>query len=129
MNDIVERLRSWQGNLCHSGTPKAECWEAADEIESLRSRTEMLLGLLDVRESELVAARSRLAKAEDDAALGRIALRFVDRAGDYCGVDPAERICDEFHAAMATEVERQRHDRGVFALRTDSATVTTGEPK
>lgn len=38
--------------------------DAVAEIESLQARVEMLLGLLDVRESELVAARSRLADKE-----------------------------------------------------------------
>ena len=54
---------------------------------------------------------ARLAEAERDAALGRIAMRFVDRAGDYCDVDPAERICDEFSKAMGDEVERQFRER------------------
>ena len=41
-----------------------------------------------------------------DAELGRTAMRFVDRAGDYCKEDPAERICDQFHGAMADVVDR-----------------------
>lgn len=47
MSDLIERLRSWQGNLCHAGTPKAECWEAADELERLRERAERAEAGLD----------------------------------------------------------------------------------
>lgn len=47
-------------------------------------------------------------ETESLAELGRIAMHFVDRAGDYCDQDPAEAICDEFYRAMAGEVERQR---------------------
>jgi hypothetical protein len=44
-------------------------------------------------------------------------MRFVDRAGDYCDVDPAERICDEFYKAMGEEVDRQWKER----IRRDAA--------
>lgn len=50
--------------------------------------------------------RQRTSKDHEDAELGRIAMRFVDRAGDYCKEDPAEKICDEFNAAMAEAVGR-----------------------
>lgn len=33
-------------------------------------------------------------------------MRYVDRAGDYCEVDPAEKICDEFSEAMGDVVDR-----------------------
>jgi hypothetical protein len=33
-------------------------------------------------------------------ALGNVALRFADRAGDVCPEDPAEKICAEFAAAV-----------------------------
>lgn len=36
---------------------------------------------------------------------GKIAMKFVDRAGDYCEVDPAEKICDEFYEAIADKVD------------------------
>lgn len=45
-----------------------------------------------------------------DAELGRAAMRFVDRAGDvHPGVDDAETICAEFHAAMSAVIERMPH--------------------
>lgn len=76
----------------------------------LNAGTDKYLGALEQAQA-LVAraenAEAALEEAERDAALGRIAIRFVDRAGDYCEVDPAERICDEFSDAMAAEVERQ----------------------
>ena len=45
-----------------------------------------------------------------DAELGRTAMRFVDRAGDvHPGIDDAETICAEFHAAMSAVIERMPH--------------------
>ena len=43
-----------------------------------------------------------------DALFGRVAMRFVDRAGDYCKEDPAEKICDEFNAAIHAAMEQQK---------------------
>ena len=68
------------------------------------------------------ALLAHLAEAERDAALGRIAIRYVDRAGDYCEQDPAERICDEFSKAMHDEVERQWQAR----VAQDAATSVSG---
>jgi hypothetical protein len=45
-----------------------------------------------------------------DAELGRVAMQFVDRAGDvHPGVDSAEKICAEFHAAMVGVLDRIPH--------------------
>lgn len=45
-----------------------------------------------------------------DAELGRVAMGFVDRAGDVRpGIDDAETICAEFHAAMSAVIERMPH--------------------
>jgi len=41
-----------------------------------------------------------------DAELGRIAMRFVDRAGDPCEDDPAYCICTEFHKAMCDQITK-----------------------
>ena len=54
-----------------------------------------------------------------DAELGRVAMRFVDRAGDYCKEDPAERICDDFHAAMSDVVDRWCAMRGMPSTKYD----------
>lgn len=41
-----------------------------------------------------------------DAKLGRTAMRFVDRAGDvHPGIDDAEKICADFHAAMSSVID------------------------
>ncbi len=53
----------------------------------------------------LVAERDAL---RADAELGRVALQFVDRAGDVCEQDPAERICEEFAIAMSAAIELER---------------------
>ena len=47
------------------------------------------------------ALQARIAELEKDAAYGRVAWRFVDRANDvHPGIDDAETICAEFSAAM-----------------------------
>ncbi len=43
-----------------------------------------------------------------DAELGRIAMRFDEPHGDYCDVDPAERICDEFYKAISDAVMKDK---------------------
>lgn len=53
--------------------------------------------------AQLAAANEQL---KIDAALGNVAMRFVDRAGDvHPGIDDAETICSEFHNAMAAELD------------------------
>lgn len=49
-----------------------------------------------------------LAEAEFDRELADTAMRFVDRAGDTCETDTAERICAEFHKAMSAVVFKYR---------------------
>lgn len=41
-----------------------------------------------------------------DKELAETAMRYVDRAGDYCPQDPAEKICDEFSEAMGDVIDR-----------------------
>lgn len=41
-----------------------------------------------------------------DHELANTAMRYVDRAGDYCKVDPAEKICDDFYNAMSDVIDR-----------------------
>ena len=51
---------------------------------------------------------------EQFAELGRIAMRFVDRAGDvHPGIDDAERICREFHQAMADAIDARFEGRAL----------------
>ncbi|WP_343743117.1 hypothetical protein [Herbaspirillum huttiense] len=48
------------------------------------------------------------------AELGRIAMRFVDRAGDvHPGIDDAERICRDFHQAMSDAIDAQFEGRAL----------------
>lgn len=63
-----------------------------------------------------------------DAELGRAAMRFVDRAGDvHPGVDDAETICAEFHAAMSAVIDRMPHVQRMNAANEDArATQKTG---
>lgn len=56
-----------------------------------------------------------------DAELGRVAMQFVDRAGDvHPGVDDAEAICAEFHAAMSAVIERMPHVQRMNAANEDA---------
>lgn len=73
--ELIERLRH--------GYPSKERIEAADLLEAQTKQIEAL---------------------QADAELGRIAMRFVDRAGDVADCDPAERICAEFYKAMGDAV-------------------------
>jgi hypothetical protein len=58
-----------------------------------------------VRWDSYAALEARCEELEIDAQFGRIAMQFVDRAGDYCDTDPASRICDEFHAAFCAQID------------------------
>lgn len=58
---------------------------------------------LEAQVTQLKAANESLKR---DASLGNVAMRFVDRAGDvHPGIDEAQTICDEFHAAMVAEMD------------------------
>lgn len=51
-------------------------------------------------------------KEKWDAELGRVAMRFVDRAGDvHPGIDDADRICQEFYEAMTAVINQMPHVR------------------
>jgi hypothetical protein len=67
---------------------------------------------LEWLETALAAAQSLVPRVPDqpDAELARVAMRFVDRAGDTCPEDPAEKICEEFYAAMCAVLDAQRGD-------------------
>lgn len=41
-----------------------------------------------------------------DRELAETAMRYVDRAGDYCQEDPAEKICDAFYSTMSDVIGR-----------------------
>jgi len=30
-----------------------------------------------------------------------VTMKYIDRIGDYCDVDPAEKICDEFYKSFS----------------------------
>jgi len=64
------------------------------------NRTTLYLSIVK-RTEKAVMDSDEIRKLRRLAAFGKVALRFVDRAGDHCKEDPAEKICDEFAAAMA----------------------------
>lgn len=52
-----------------------------------------------------------------DSKLARVAMRFVDRAGDTCKEDTAETICAEFNKAMRQAIrENQQPPTMIYAL-------------
>lgn len=64
---------------------KDECFETIDEL--IKERQQL---------------RANKDALERNARLGKVAMRFVDRAGDvHPGIDDAETICAEFYKAMS----------------------------
>lgn len=53
------------------------------------------------------AVRLERERSSLDVELGKVAMRFVDRAGDVADCDPAERICAEFYAAASEVCDRE----------------------
>lgn len=49
---------------------------------------------------DLAAAKAEMFRLEKDSAIGAVVWRFLDRMNDYCSVDPAETILDEFVIAI-----------------------------
>jgi hypothetical protein len=86
---------------------------AADMIALLRDKNFTMSGGSQFA-LEIVAALASSPQAQAqpdalDAILGRVAMRFVDRAGDvHPGIDDAETICAEFHAAMSAALQAAR---------------------
>ncbi|MGJ8491118.1 hypothetical protein ACSFB2_12890, partial [Glaesserella parasuis] len=80
----------------------------AQEMESLLALAERALELQDV------SAVIKECSDESFAELGRIAMRFVDRAGDvHPGIDDAERICREFYEAMSVAIDARFEGRSL----------------
>jgi len=51
--------------------------------------------------------RARIAQLETEAELGKVAMKFIDRAADvHPGIDDAETICEEFSKAMAQVLDK-----------------------
>ena len=67
---------------------------------------DLYLAWLEGHSSAMVDKDAEIAALREDAALGKIAMRFVDRAGDvHPGIDDAETICADFYVAMMKELE------------------------
>jgi hypothetical protein len=79
-------------NVSDLGTSSCEC-EAGDDYRAMLAA------------SPVPADREPV--TDLDAELGRTAMLFVDRAGDVApGIDDAETICAEFHAAMLAVLDK-----------------------
>lgn len=54
----------------------------------------------------MLVNRKDLKRLMDDAELGAVAMKFVDRAGDvHPGIDDAETICADFYEAMVAMLD------------------------
>jgi hypothetical protein len=82
--------------------------EAAAALERLEASLKDAARLVAISDAARVELEAEIAALRVDAELGRVALQFVDRAGDVCDEDPAERICEEFWIAMSAAVELER---------------------
>ena len=77
--ELLARLDSWQGELCHKGTPKYECYEAAAAIREREAEVERLrieLSLERDASANLEAEIERLRRLLDCRA-GRLLERGV----------------------------------------------------
>lgn len=104
-------------NTTASGAANAGLHALADRIEEAQGRAICISVESANYLRKALAASAPVAPAPQpadaeawDAELGRVAMRFVDRAGDvHPGIDDAERICAEFYAAMSAVIERMPH--------------------
>ena len=60
-----------------------------------------------VGDCQLGPLLAALEESERDAVVGRVVWKFVDRMGDHCEEDPAERILDEFYAAFNAAIAQE----------------------
>lgn len=91
-------------------------WDELGEDEKIEWAVECVHAAVAQRDAEDATYRERW-----DAELGRTAMKFVDRAGDvHPGVDDAEAVCAEFHAAMSAVIERMPHVQRMNAANEDA---------
>lgn len=91
-------------------------WDELGEDEKIEWAVECVHAAVAQRDAENATYRERW-----DAELGRTAMKFVDRAGDvHPGVDDAEAVCAEFHAAMSAVIERMPHVQRMNAANEDA---------
>lgn len=77
----------------------------------------------------MASARTPADSVREDAEVGRIAMRFVDRAGDpHPGIDDAETICREFYAAISEILNPRFQRRLDAALKQGDIDCTGGSP-
>ena len=89
-------------------------WQENDEATSVADLIQ-IAGQAALEKSTL-----QMQRLIDDAELGRIAMRYVDRAGDHCKEDPAEKICDELAAELGDTIDRQCAKRGMPSEKYDA---------
>lgn len=96
--DLIEVLRCIGSAICD---------EAADALEAQAREIEATERQVEILTDALAESRREGDGWRKDAALGRVAMRFFDRAGDvHPGIDDAETICADFHAAMEAELDK-----------------------
>ena len=110
----VETLMRWEGELDHI----AGAHHISDEIVALfNSQATAVEGEMEVMgwnhalpdgPSEPLCSRSKaqavIEQYKQDAAIGAVVWKFIDRMGDHCEVDKAETILDQFVAAVTPHI-------------------------
>jgi hypothetical protein len=90
----------------HNGTkPHMTAAMTLSTIQHYPAITQITKGYANGKVPETVNPWEQIEALQADAELGRIAMRFVDRAGDVADCDPAERICAEFYKAMGDAID------------------------
>lgn len=96
--------------LVHGQEAWLAMWRSKPSIEDCKEAENTYKAMLSASPPAPQAATQGevVAEAEFDRELADTAMRFVDRAGDTCETDTAERICAEFHKAMSAVVFKYR---------------------
>ena len=117
----VERVKVLLDRIASLEAEKVQLMKRIHEAADLAEGDAAVIELLERENADL---KARLSQAQAvptinevwDARLGRVAMRFVDRAGDvHPGIDDAETICKQFHEAMMAEIERVPHVQAMLA--------------
>jgi hypothetical protein len=104
---VISEAASTASKSCYPPLPRRHTYDD-DGVE---------LFTADQMRAYVDTARAPADSVLEDAELGRIAMCFVDRAGDpHPGIDDAETICREFYAAMSAVLD-PRFQRRMDAAR------------
>lgn len=114
LNDYLKlRIKKLEGQLTEAQASVVSGW-FMDEVPSFRQgapvhEMEEVITASDATAwiSKIIELHSKITQLETEAELGKVAMKFVDRAADvHPGIDDAETICEEFSKAMAQVLDK-----------------------